>query len=51
MRIIITIIFILVSICVLIGQIIDLNAKENEENKKIFENLSKTLDNDKSDMV
>ena len=31
--------------------IFEMIAKENQENEKNFENFSKTLDNDKSDMV
>lgn len=51
MKIIITIAVILISIFVLTWQIFGMIAKENQENEKIFENFSKTLDNDKSDMV
>ena len=51
MKIIITIAVILISIFVLTWQIFGMIAKENQENEKNFENFSKTLDNDKSDMV
>lgn len=51
MKIIITIAVILISIFILTWQIFEMIAKENQENEKIFENFSETLDNDKSDMV